>query len=294
MKSIGTVGFNPAEINLLVKQLKIVSAKINAGWQYIGETSDADLVFSKNRIPTSGLTKLVLVGDADAESGELVVESPIRLMQLTDVLENNSEGVHSGALFLSNLFSSRNFQNSSITVDSNRVFFFPNQKKVGGNFPNFESLINVLHNADLNNAKLDSNDVPTDPSSLSVVEHSKRAMWHLAKLEKDFANARYSPQYKYKLSNWPRVTRWDKDMSLTRLASVFTRHALDIKTAATACRVSVEQVKLFLHCCEASGASVRTDDTLHLKQATVANNQHDEKSLGWLKKRIRKMLNYDN
>jgi len=294
MKSIGTIGFTLVEKQLLIKQIKIVSAKIHAGWEYIGEAKNADVVLSKQKLDVPTSTRLVLVGDIQNTGDHAVIESPIRLMQLTHVLEENAEERFSNAQFILGLFSSKKIDSFCMDVERDKVYFYPWLSRIGGDFSSQEELVQLLYSGELVEAKIRSNATNIDVSQLKLSSNVKRVVWHVAKLEKDFSSSRYADRKKYKISVWPRVNSWDKCLTQSRLAAAFSRRFISPEQAARLSGASVGDAKGFLHCCESNGIAVLADNALAKDQMQVTHVVQDVKSMGWLKKQINRFMGNGN
>lgn len=292
MQSISSVGFTPLEQQLLAKQVKIVSTRIHAGWQYLGETIKADLVLSKTKIPVEAKSLLILVGDFASSGDFRTLESPIRLMQLAEILTANSENTFSNAQAIADLLKAK--MNNLFVVEclESLVYFSPSRRSIGAKNCTVSKLYKNL--AKTHHSRFDpkyTKDLEASPS-LDCEQGIKKVIWQVAKLESPFARSRIADDIHYKVSVWPRVKDWDPNPTQNKLATVFARQYITPVMASSLCNVDLDTVKVFLHCCESVGIPVVQKDTGQGRTTTRQEPISDVETLGWLQKKLRIFLKH--
>jgi hypothetical protein len=292
MQSISSIGFTPLEQQLLAKQVKIVSTRIHAGWQYLGETIKADLVLAKTKLPVEAKSLLILVGDFATEDGYKTLESPIRLMQLAELLNANSENTFSNAQAIADLLKAKMNQPFVVECLEFPVYFLPGRRSIGATNCTVSKLYKNL--AKTHHSRFDpqySRNLETN-HSLDCEQGIKTVIWQVAKLESSFARSRIADGIHYKVSVWPRVKDWDPNPIQNKLATVFARQYITPVAASNLCNVDLDTVKVFLHCCESVGIPVVQKDTGQGCMAAYQEPINDAQTLGWLQKKLKTFLKH--
>lgn len=291
MQSIKSYGFESLEREILAKQVKTISSRLNRHWTYEGEGKDADLVLVKEPAQLSPQAVQVLVGKQPNHSLPFL-ESPVRMMQLATLLEEYTKPTESIIDAIHQLFANTKHGSFVIPCKLGPVGFNTVEKKISTKQRSLSTLIKNLSATDNDHLNLKRAKPEPDNFTWEYSATYQSVIWHLAKYEGQHSRLDFAANNNFKLAYWPRVTEWDPSPINFKLATLFSRQYLAVNQAAQVCKVSEDDVRLFLFCCRSCGVKVLNKTNTETKAPAKRRAVNDQQSLGWLRRKIKAVFNY--
>ncbi|GAA6167760.1 hypothetical protein [Sessilibacter corallicola] len=286
MYSIKSYGFEPHEIDVIKKQVRLIATRTQHGWQYTGEGIDGDVVLAKQHTDLHPGSKLVLVGEHPDSSSELVLEYPIRIMKFMELLQQcEPSAKHSSATAVAELMKDKSAHETVLLCNQKLVRFKSDNGKVYLENGDEHDLIDAILKTPPS-AITEKNEIPIKEKLVwSSCISLKKLLWNLARKEIGFARLHWSLDKGYKLISWPQISEWEPNPQIFKLATLYSKQSISIREAAKICRLDNEQVMTFLHACNVCGVSVKASDISSSTLGSVTELQNKQ-TLVWLRKKI--------
>ncbi len=292
MQSIKSIGFESLEREILAKQVRTISTRLHKEWNYVGEGKDADIVLVKKPVDLPAGSVQVMVGKDCTDHTAPFLESPVRMMQLASLLESFTKSKESVIEAINKLFQQAKPGTFIINCKIGAVGFNTKEKKISTKQRSLSTLIKNLSATPTQQLLLENAKPEPDNFTWEFTAPYRTVIWHLAKFEGQSSTSNFNANASYKLSSWPRVTEWDPNPHNFKLATLFSRQYLSIAQAAKVCKVTEEDVKLFLHCSKSCGIRLLQQASTATKSNKQRHVVKDEQSLGWLRRKIKTVFNY--
>jgi len=294
MQSIKSHGLDNLEREILTKQIRTISGRLNQHWEFQGEGKDADLVFAKTVVEVPASAILVLVSNEPGNYNGPTLEYPIRVMQLATLLQQFGSQTTTASKRVIELINKKNVTNFVVPCNLGLVGFRPRDGKICTRQRSIDNLIKNLGSTPPE--KLDIKFAKAEPKDFTweFTTSAKQVIWQLAKLEGQQVEPHFNDAASYKLSSWPRVTEWEPNPISFKLATLFSKQYLTVQQAAKVCKITESQVKVFLACCQACGVKILSAVSTQPKATPKRYVAKDKQSLGWLRSKIKTYFNYGN
>ena len=289
MYSIKSYGFAQHEIEVLKKQVRLVSSRIQSKWYYQGEGLDANIVLAKKPVAVSSNSKLVLVGVQASEEALPVLEYPIRIMKFLELLESCQplSQQQSIAVTIAGLMESSGTPDVILQYQGLSIKFSCSAGLIFSEHNSPTDLIAALRQISPEYLVKNQSSIDTSDITWRTSIGRKKLVWSLARSEVEFARSLWQIKTPYKLVSWPRTNEWEPDPKIFKLATLYARQYISIADAAKLCDLNQDQVLTFLHACQICGISVKAKEGEQTLSVNALSEPHSRDKLHWLKKRVR-------
>ena len=296
MLTLRSIGFSDAERRLLVKQLEILNARMSYQWHYKGEGTSGELILAKKPVALPSLSTTLVLVDIKSHPDYLCIDRPIRLMQLSRVLHKTAEKSYSLALNIRAVFAKYQQSDAPLKCGQCEVYFSPQTQTIHYSGDPVAGLIHCIKKNSGGMAGIAQFSEGGIPQHIENTYSYRSVLWLIARKELIFAEHRWNETDSFKISSWPNLRSVYGNRKVKSMALLFSRSFMSVAEVAKAAEINSEQVKLFLHCCDAIGIKIIVSQHNSPLESSPrsSSTKNNPTLIFWLKKKIHSIIRNAN